>query len=140
MVGTTFTFTCPLGTVGGDAETELLAGSVVVTTPHTLAVKDAVRGINMFKKVGVPVLGLVQNMSVFRCPHCHGDTAVFGSADRVQAVCAEHGIDFLGDVPLHPNIGDDAHRGKPTVVSEPESERAEVFMRIARDIAAKIGL
>ena len=94
----------------------------------------------MFKKVQVPILGLVQNMSVFRCPHCAGKTRVFGEDDAVRAGCDEHGIALLGDIPLHPNIGDDAHRGKPTVVAEPESERGEIFMGIARDVAARIGL
>ncbi|KAK3384281.1 P-loop containing nucleoside triphosphate hydrolase protein [Lasiosphaeria ovina] len=117
-----------------------LAGAVVVTTPHALAVQDAVKGVDMFRKVAVPLLGLVQNMSVFRCPHCHGDTAVFGSSDRVQRACADHGLDFLGDVPLHPNIGEDASRGKPTVVAEPQSERAKVFMDIATTLASKIDL
>ncbi|KAL8332115.1 hypothetical protein RB593_002450 [Gaeumannomyces tritici] len=121
-------------------EPRLSQRSIIVTTPHTLAVKDAVKGINMFKKVNVPILGLVQNMSVFRCPHCHGDTAVFGSGDAVQEVCSQHQIDFLGDLPLHPNIGDDAHRGCPTVVAEPDSERAAVFTEIARAITSKTGL
>ncbi|KAK0709515.1 nucleotide binding protein-like protein [Lasiosphaeria miniovina] len=117
-----------------------LAGAVVVTTPHALAVQDAVKGVDMFRKVAVPLLGLVQNMSVFRCPHCHGDTAVFGSSDRVQRACADHGLDFLGDIPLHPNIGEDASRGKPTVVAEPQSERAKVFIDIATTLASKIDL
>lgn len=94
----------------------------------------------MFKKVGVPILGLVQNMSLFTCPHCHGETAVFGSSERVRKACADHSIDFLGDIPLHPSIGDDAHAGKPTVVSEPESDRARVFLDIARSVGSKIGL
>lgn len=103
--------------------------------------KDAVKGINMFKKVGVPILGLVQNMSLFTCPHCHGDTAVFGSNDAVvQRVCAEHELDFLADIPLHPNIGGYAQEGKPTVVAEPESDRARVFMELAERIGAKAGL
>ncbi|KAI1354830.1 P-loop containing nucleoside triphosphate hydrolase protein [Xylaria sp. FL0043] len=118
----------------------VLDGSVIVTTPHTLAVKDAVKGINMFKKVNVPLLGLVQNMSLFCCPHCHQDTAVFGSNERVKAVCQYHSIDLLGDIPLHQNVGDDGQRGKPTVVSEPESQRAVAFMDIARQVGSKIGL
>ncbi len=113
---------------------------MIVTTPHTLAVKDAVKGINMFKKVDVPILGLVQNMSVFTCPHCHGDTHVFGSSEAVRNVCRDHHIAFLGDIPLHASIADDAHRGEPTVVSEPQSERAGIFMKIAEDVGAKIGL
>ncbi|KAK3316381.1 P-loop containing nucleoside triphosphate hydrolase protein [Apodospora peruviana] len=122
------------------AQQIVLDGSVIVTTPHTLAVKDAVKGINMFRKVDVPILGLVQNMSVFRCPHCHGATAVFGSSEGVRKVCEEHDMAFLGDVPLHPNIGEDGSRGKPTVVAEPASERAKVFMDIARAVGEKIGL
>lgn len=115
-------------------------GSIIVTTPHTLAVKDAVKGINMFKKVNVPLLGLVQNMSLFNCPHCHNDTAVFGSNERVQGICQEHSIEFLGDIPLHQSVGDDGQRGKPTVVSEPESDRAKAFVQIAQQVGSKIGL
>ncbi|RYP11536.1 hypothetical protein DL765_007725 [Monosporascus sp. GIB2] len=118
----------------------VLDGSLIVTTPHTLAVKDAVKGINMFKKVKVPLLGLVQNMSLFNCPHCHTDTAVFGSNERVREVCQEHSIDLIGDIPLHQNVGDDGQRGKPTVVSEPESDRARAFIKIAQQIGSKIGL
>ncbi|KAK7992829.1 nucleotide binding protein-like protein [Apiospora saccharicola] len=118
----------------------VLDGSVIVTTPHTLAVKDAVKGINMFKKVNVPILGMVQNMSLFNCPHCHNDTAVFGSNERVHKVCSEHNIDVLGDIPLHQSIGDDGDRGKPTVVAEPDSARAAAFMQIANKISMQIGL
>ncbi|KAF6809925.1 Iron-sulfur protein IND1 [Colletotrichum sojae] len=115
-------------------------GSIIVTTPHTLAVKDAVKGINMFEKVNTSILGLVQNMSLFHCPHCHGHTHVFGTNERVERMCKDHQIDFLGDIPLHPSIGDDADLGKPTVVSEPTSERADIFLKIARGIVPKIGL
>ncbi|RGP71189.1 ATP-binding [Fusarium sporotrichioides] len=118
----------------------ILDGSVIVTTPHTLATKDAVKGINMFKTVDVNILGVVQNMSLFQCPHCHGETNIFGSNARVEKLCQEHKIDFLGDIPLHPNIGDDGDRGKPTVVAEPESERAQAFLKIAQDICPKIDL
>ncbi|KAG6016126.1 hypothetical protein E4U43_004171 [Claviceps pusilla] len=118
----------------------VLDGSVIVTTPHTLATKDAVKGINMFKTVNVNILGLVQNMSLFTCPHCHGETHVFGSNERVDKLCTEHGMDFLGDIPLHPSIGDDGERGKPTVVSEPSSKRAAAFLQIAQAILPKVGL
>ncbi|KAI1163391.1 P-loop containing nucleoside triphosphate hydrolase protein [Nemania serpens] len=133
----------PPGT--GDAQLTItqqivLDGSVIVTTPHTLAVKDAVKGINMFKKVNVPLLGVVQNMSLFCCPHCHQDTAVFGSNERVKALCHDYAIDLLGDIPLHQNVGDDGQRGKPTVVSEPESDRARIFMDIAQQVGVRIEL
>lgn len=116
------------------------AGSVIVTTPHTLATKDAVKGINMFRTVNVDILGLVQNMSLFKCPHCNGETHVFGTNERVERMCSEHKIDFLGDIPLHPNIGDDGERGKPTAVAEPTSERAAAFTHIAEGIMSKIGM
>lgn len=122
------------------AQQVVLDGAVVVTTPHALAVQDAVRGVAMFRKVDVPVLGLVRNMAVFRCPHCHGATEVFGSGEGVRSACQEHGMEFLGDVPLHPNIGEDGARGKPTVAAEPESERAQVFMDMASVLGGKIGL
>lgn len=94
----------------------------------------------MFKTVDVNILGLVQNMSLFTCPHCSGESHVFGSNQRVYRLCSDHEIDFLGDIPLHPNIGDDGERGRPTVVSEPTSERGAAFLKIARDIGVKVGL
>ncbi|KAL2119791.1 hypothetical protein VTJ04DRAFT_6752 [Mycothermus thermophilus] len=117
-----------------------LDGAVVVTTPHLLAVRDAVKGVGMLDKVGVPVLGVVQNMSVFVCPCCGEKTEVFGGGEQVREMCKEKGVEMLGDVPLHPNIGDDGSRGKPTVVAEPESERAKVFIDVARKLAGKVGL
>lgn len=111
-----------------------------MTTPHVLSVKDAIKGINMFKKVGVPILGLVNNMSLFTCPSCGGQHPIFGSSDSVKTLCAEQDIAFLGDIPLHQNIGTHAQEGKPTVAAEPGSERAEAFVGIARSIGGRIGL
>lgn len=118
----------------------ILDGAVIVTTPHTLATKDAIKGINMFKTVDINILGLVQNMSLFHCPKCNEAHHVFGSNEKVQKLCIDHQINFLGDIPLHPNIGDDGDRGKPTVVAEPMSERATTFLDIAKGIADKIDL
>lgn len=118
-----------------------LSGAVIVTTPHTLAIKDAVKGVNMFHKVGVPLLGVVNNMSVYTCPCCGEKSEVFGSSDGVRRkVCEEYGMEYLGDVPLHGKIGEDGSEGRPTVVSEPDSERAEVFRSIARLVGRRIGL
>ncbi|KAM7202480.1 P-loop containing nucleoside triphosphate hydrolase protein [Rhypophila sp. PSN 637] len=117
-----------------------LSGAVIVTTPHTLAIKDAIKGVNMFKKVGVPLLGVVNNMSTFHCPCCGTETEVFGSSAQVKRVCEEHEMDYLGDVPLHGRIGEDGSLGRPTVVSEPESGRADVFRGIARVVGERIGL
>jgi len=100
----------------------------------------------MFETVGVPITGLVQNMSLFRCPHCGGESHVFGDAatdggsSGVRRLCETHGIDILADIPLHPNIGGDGQSGKPTVVAEPGSERANLFMRLATDVGSRIGL
>ena len=102
--------------------------------------KDAVKGINMFKKVNIPILGMVQNMSLFTCPHCQESTHIFGTHSGVTHACGEYGVPFLGDIPLHASICDDADRGKPTVVSEPESARAQAFMAIAKKVGEEINL
>lgn len=94
----------------------------------------------MFKTVDVKILGLVQNMSLFTCPCCQTETRVFGSSERVQKMCSDHGIDNLGDIPLHPNIGDAGDNGKPTVVAEPGSIRADAFLNIADKIGSLLGL
>ncbi|MCJ1404795.1 hypothetical protein MMC11_008021 [Xylographa trunciseda] len=116
-----------------------LDGAVIVSTPQDIALKDAVKGIAMFRKVDVPILGMVQNMSVFTCPQCNHSTHIFGS-EGVLRECSKHGIDFLGDIPLHASICDDADRGKPTVVSEPTSPRGQAFVKIADAVGKKIGL
>lgn len=111
-----------------------------MSTPQDIALKDAVKGINMFKKTKIPILGMVQNMSLFTCPHCNNSTHIFGPHAGVENACQEHGIDFLGDIPLHASICDDADRGKPTVVSEPESDRARAFISMSDKIGEKIGI
>jgi ATP-binding protein involved in chromosome partitioning len=102
--------------------------------------KDAVKGINMFKKVNVPILGMVQNMSLFTCPHCQNSTHIFGTHSGVTHACQDYQIPFLGDIPLHASICDDADKGRPTVVSEPESVRAQAFMSIAKEVGKRIDL
>lgn len=116
-----------------------LDGAVIVSTPQDVALQDAVRGIAMFRTVGVPLLGMVQNMSVFCCPGCGRRTHVFGK-EGVERTCAGSGIELLGDVPLDARICDDADRGKPTVVAEPESARGLAFLGIAEKIGRRIGL
>lgn len=116
-----------------------LDGAVVVSTPQDIALKDAVKGVNMFKKVNVPLLGMVQNMSTFYCPHCQQTTDIFGR-EGVARKCEEMGIRLLGDIPLHASICSDADRGKPTVVAEPGSARAKAFEGIADAVKGLIGL
>ena len=116
-----------------------LDGSVIVSTPQDVALKDAVKGISMFEKVGVRILGMVQNMSVFVCPGCGERTHVFRE-EGVRRICKEHVIELLGDVPLDGRICEDADKGMPTVVKEPGSERGKAFMDIAEKIGQSIGL
>lgn len=116
-----------------------LAGAVIVSTPQDLALKDAIKGFEMFKKVDVKVLGMVQNMSVFCCPKCGEKTHIFGK-EGVSKECEREGVEMLGDVPLDGRICEDADRGKPTVVSEPEGDRAAAYLEIARRVAELLGL
>ncbi|KKA29876.1 hypothetical protein TD95_004944, partial [Thielaviopsis punctulata] len=118
----------------------ILDGAVIISTPHTLAVKDAVKGINMFKKTNVNVLGLVQNMALFTCPNCQHESHVFGANERMEALCRDHDIAFLGDIPLDQAIGHDADTGRPTVAVDPTSKRAQAFFDVAKQVARKIGI
>lgn len=94
----------------------------------------------MFKKVDIPILGLVQNMSLFTCPNCNHSTHIFGYENRVREMSDALGVKLLGDIPLHRSIGEDGDNGKPTVVAEPESERASVFKDIAQKTGNLVGL
>jgi len=116
-----------------------LAGALIISTPQSLSLKDSIRGVNMFRKVDVSILGMVQNMSLFKCPCCGHQEHIFGQ-DGVKHACEELDIKFLGDIPLHSKISSDADSGKPTVVSEPGSDRAQVFIQLADQIAAIINI
>jgi ATP-binding protein involved in chromosome partitioning len=126
----------PPGT--GDAQLTMaqqvpLKGAVIVSTPQDLALIDARRGIAMFKRVNVPVLGLVENMSYFLCPHCGERTDIFGHGGA-QKEAARLGVPFLGEVPLHMTIREKSDSGLPVVATEPDSEHARIY----RDIATKV--
>jgi ATP-binding protein involved in chromosome partitioning len=126
----------PPGT--GDAQLTMaqqvpLKGAVIVSTPQDLALIDARRGIAMFRRVNVPVLGVVENMSYFLCPSCGARSDIFGHGGaREEAV--RLGVPFLGEVPLHMAIREKSDSGRPVVVSEPAGPHAQTF----RDIAAKV--
>ncbi|XP_074398806.1 iron-sulfur cluster transfer protein NUBPL isoform X2 [Zonotrichia albicollis] len=98
-----------------------IAGAVIVSTPQDVALLDAHKGAEMFRKVHVPVLGLVQNMSVFQCPKCKHETHIFGT-DGVKDLAKTLGLDILGDVPLHINIRETCDSGQPVVISQPQSD------------------
>ncbi|XP_023208553.1 iron-sulfur protein NUBPL isoform X3 [Xiphophorus maculatus] len=104
--------------------------AVIVSTPQDVALLDARRGAEMFRKLNVPVLGLVQNMSVFQCPNCHHHTHIFGSNGAKQ-LAETISVKFLGDVPLHLNIRETSDKGQPIVISSPDSPEAEAYRKLA---------
>jgi ATP-binding protein involved in chromosome partitioning len=111
-----------------------LAGAVIVSTPQDLALIDARRGIAMFKQVQIPLIGVVENMSYFLCPHCGGRTDVFSHAGA-QREAESLGVPFLGEVPLDIAIRANSDDGRPVVASLPDSAHAGAFLEIARRVA-----
>ncbi|KAM6069696.1 LOW QUALITY PROTEIN: iron-sulfur cluster transfer protein NUBPL [Theristicus caerulescens] len=114
-----------------------IAGAVIISTPQDVALLDARKGAEMFRKVHVPVLGLVQNMSVFQCPKCKHETHIFG-ADGVRDLAKTLGLDILGDVPLHVNIRETCDSGQPVVISQPQSDAAKAYLKIAMEIVRRL--
>lgn len=114
-----------------------ITGAVIVTTPQDIALIDARKGISMFDKVGVPILGLVENMAVYCCPKCGHTEHIFG-ADGGKQMAAELKLDYLGALPLTRSIREQADSGTPTVVAEPDGELAALYKQVARQVAVKI--
>ena len=114
-----------------------MTGAVIVTTPQDIALLDAKKGIKMFQKVGVPILGIVENMAVHVCSQCGHVEHVFG-ADGGKTMAAEYGMDYLGALPLSMQIRVQADSGEPTVVSDPEGEVAGIYKAVARQVALSI--
>ena len=114
-----------------------LTGAVIVTTPQDIALLDARKGIKMFEKVGVPILGIVENMAAHVCSQCGHIEHIFG-ADGGKKMAAEYGMDYLGALPLDINIRMQADSGRPTVVADPEGEVAAIYKTVARQVAIKI--
>ncbi len=127
----------PPGT--GDAQLSLVQsthvhGAVIVTTPQEVAVGDALRGVRMFQRVEVPVLGIVENMSYLECPHCGKPSQIFGSGGG-ERLARELGLPLLARVPLYPRIVAGADMGQPIVVAEPNVAAAKAFVALAQRIA-----
>jgi ATP-binding protein involved in chromosome partitioning len=114
-----------------------LTGAVIVTTPQDIALIDAKKGIRMFEKVGVPILGVVENMAVHICENCGHVEHIFG-AEGGKKMAAEYGIDYLGALPLKMSIREQADSGTPTVAAEPDGEVAALYRGVARKVAVKI--
>jgi ATP-binding protein involved in chromosome partitioning len=114
-----------------------MTGAVIVTTPQDIALLDAKKGVAMFEKVGVPILGVVENMAVHVCTNCGHAEHIFGEGGG-QRYAAEKGLDYLGALPLNMQIRLQADHGKPTVVSDPDGEVAGIYKAVARQVAIKV--
>lgn len=132
----------PPGT--GDAQLSLVQatqvrGALIVTTPQEVATGDALRGAKMFMRVGVPVLGIVENMSWFECPHCGKPTPLFGQGGG-QRLAGELGLPLLGQIPLYPQVLRGGDTGEPIVLAEPESSAARALAKLAERVQSALGV
>lgn len=114
-----------------------LTGAIIVTTPQDIALLDAKKGLSMFEKVGVPILGIVENMAVYCCPNCGHTEHIFG-ADGGRRMAEQFKVDYLGALPLTMAIREQADSGRPTVVAAPDSEVAGLYKAVARTVAVKV--
>lgn len=114
-----------------------VTGAVIVTTPQDIALIDARKGLKMFEKVGVPILGLVENMSVHICSNCGHEEHIFGEGGAAR-MSQDYKVDVLGSLPLDIKIREQTDSGRPTVVAEPDSRSAQIYKEIARKVAARI--
>ena len=114
-----------------------VTGAVIVTTPQDIALLDARRGLKMFEKVNIPILGIVENMSLHICSRCGHEEHIFGSGGGAR-MSKDYAVDLLGSLPLDINIREQADSGKPTVVADPGGRVAEIYRQIARRVAVKI--
>ena len=115
-----------------------VTGAVIVTTPQDIALLDARKGLKMFEKVGIPILGIVENMSMHICSNCGHTEPIFGSGGGAR-MCADYNIELLGQLPLDMGIRLSADAGKPSVVAEPDGQVATIYKQIARKVAVKVG-
>jgi ATP-binding protein involved in chromosome partitioning len=116
-----------------------LAGAVIVTTPQSIALSDVRKAASMFNKLKVPMLGVVENMGAFCCPHCNKTSEIF-SHGGAKSLAEKHNIPLLGSIPLDPSICDASETGKPITISKPDSAPAKAFREIARQTAARVSV
>jgi len=114
-----------------------VTGVVIVTTPQDIALLDARKGLKMFEKVGIPILGIVENMSTHICSNCGHEEAIFGSGGGAK-MCAQYGVDLLASLPLMMSIREQMDSGIPTVVADPTGGVTEIYKEIARKVAIKV--
>ncbi len=134
-------FDMPPGT--GDAQLSLsqvipLSGVVMVTTPQDVAILDVRKALAMFRKLNVPILGVVENMSDFVCPHCGGRTAIFGEGGGSK-IAAENGVPLLAQIPIDPETRKGGDEGQPILIRKPGSPQAEAFRKLAAAVADRVG-
>lgn len=116
-----------------------VTGAIIVTTPQDIALLDAKKGLNMFEKVKIPILGIVENMSTHICSNCGHEEPIFGTGGG-ESMAKDYNIDLLGSLPLEMRIRMQADGGEPTVIAEPDSTVAETYKTIARKAASKIAI
>ncbi len=114
-----------------------VTGAVIVTTPQDIALLDAKKGLKMFEKVGIKIIGIVENMSTHICSQCGHEEHIFGAGGG-EKMCADYNTEFLGGLPLDIHIREQADSGRPTVVADPDGKVAKVYKQIARRIAVKV--
>jgi ATP-binding protein involved in chromosome partitioning len=114
-----------------------VTGAVIVTTPQDIALLDARKGLKMFEKVGVPILGIVENMAIHVCSSCGHSEHIFGQGGG-ERMATDYGVDYLGGLPLDIRIREQTDAGQPTVVAEPDGPLAAQYRAIARAVAVKI--
>lgn len=116
-----------------------VTGAVIVTTPQDIALLDAKKGIEMFRKVNVPVLGVVENMAIHICSNCGHEEHIFGAGGG-ERIARDYQTELLGSLPLHLSIREDADNGKPSVAADPESAVSKIYRDVARKLSAKLWL
>jgi ATP-binding protein involved in chromosome partitioning len=114
-----------------------VTGAIIVTTPQDIALLDARKGLKMFEKVGIPILGIVENMSTHICSKCGHEEHIFGAGGG-QKMCDDYAVDLLGSLPLDISIREQTDGGKPSVIAQPDSKIASIYKEIARKAAIKI--
>lgn len=114
-----------------------VTGTVIVTTPQDIALLDARKGLKMFEKVGVPIIGIIENMSTYVCTQCGHEEHVFGTGGG-EKMCKEYAVDFLGSLPLNLSIREQADAGRPTVVADPDGAISTIYKGIARQVAIRV--
>jgi ATP-binding protein involved in chromosome partitioning len=121
------------------AQTIPVTGIIIVTTPQDVAMNVAVKAVGMFSKLNVPIVGVIENMSYLQCPHCSEKINIFGKGGG-QKISEKFNIPFLGEIPLSPQIMEGSDKGKPIILSEPDSIQANALRKVAKVTAGRISV